>query len=313
MKHTDPLPHPQRWSPYSSCSSHSFYSWVTLCHRESNLGNLHYFGLPGTANVLQHWNVGHIIQASNDLLLRCQNLKVGMCVMRRLSQYLERNPRHQPSPASILRAVQFKSNSYGCRSITGDLRPGLWGCKTWIHLLRCLCELLRFDSSQTFPRTLFSGILVRKRILTFSHLCWENRAAFTLHARSALKQVSDAPKTPQEVKNPSPKQESKVVSTTRYHIYSMVQTHGITARQGVTYSVYIPSLKQADSNRTVTNYLKTGQNLMYRGSLNYLYFVLKGRSTRVPLRQLLYFEENKRRVTVTGSVWCCCSLVMFCS
>lgn len=70
-------PHPQRLSAYSSCSSHSVYSRVTPCHRESSLSNLHYFGLPCMAEVLQQRNVGHIIQVSNNLQLRCQNLKVG--------------------------------------------------------------------------------------------------------------------------------------------------------------------------------------------------------------------------------------------
>lgn len=70
---------------------------------------LHYFGLPCMAEVLQQQNVGHIIQVSHNLQLRCQNLKVGTCVMWRPSQDLERDPRRRPSPASILRAVEFRS------------------------------------------------------------------------------------------------------------------------------------------------------------------------------------------------------------
>lgn len=84
MKHTDPIPpHPQL--PYSSSCpplGNIFYSWVTPCHRESNLANLHYFRLLDMANVLRQQNVGHIIQGSNNLQLRCQNLKVGTSVMR---------------------------------------------------------------------------------------------------------------------------------------------------------------------------------------------------------------------------------------
>lgn len=166
--------------------------------------------------------------------------------------------------SSILRAVGFKS-----RRVTrwaGINKPELSGCKTWIHLLCCLCKLLWFDSSQQFPRTLFSSMLVWKRILTFSHLCWvDNRAAFTLDAWSALKQVGDAPKTPQEVvKIPSPKQESKVVSTVCYYIYSIVQTHVVTAPQRMRYPVYILSPKQANIDSTVTNYLPEKQIRIYK-------------------------------------------------
>lgn len=90
-------------------------------------------------------------------------------------------------------------NSYSCQSLetsgagrwAGMNKHGLLGCKTWVYLLCCLCDLLWFESSQKFPRTLFSRILVWKRILAFSYPCWvDDRAAFTLHTWSVLKRRS---------------------------------------------------------------------------------------------------------------------------
>lgn len=213
------------------------------------------------AEVLQQQNVGHIIQVSNNLQLRCQNLKVGTCVMWRTE------PRSgKGSPPSTQPCFYFEGsgvqdpacNSYSRQSLqtsdagrwAGMNKPGHLGCKTWIHPLCCLCELLWFESSQKFPRTVFSSILVQKRISAFSHPCWvDDRAAFTLHTQSVLKRRSCL----------QSKNQSKVVSTTCYHIYSRVQTHVVTAPQRMMYSVYIPSPKQAAIDSTVTNYLPEKQ------------------------------------------------------
>lgn len=178
--------------------------------------------------------------------------------MWRPSQDLERDPRRQPSPASILRAVEFRScgvtviaaNHWRPLMLEDELEwISMDLCKRWIYLLCCLCELLWFESSHKFPRTLFSRILVWKRILAFSYPRWvDDRAAFTLHTRVSAK-----------AEILSPKQESKVVSTPCYHIHSRVQTHVVTAPQRMMSSGFMPSPMQAVIDSTVTNYLPEKQ------------------------------------------------------
>lgn len=71
---------------------------------------------------------------------------------------------------------------------------------------------------------------------------------------------------------------------------------------------------QADSDSTAIDGLPEKQIRTYKNvqtfiKLRFSFFVFIGKSTSVLMRQLLYyFEEDKGRMTVMGSFWCCCSL-----
>lgn len=168
---------------------------------------------------------------------------------------------------------------------------GLLGCKTCICLLCCLCELLRFESSQTFLRTPFSRILVWKRILAFSYpRRVDDRAAFTLLTPSVLKRRSSL-----QSKNG---RWSQLLVTTFTQECKLVWSRPHRgwcpppSRQPLTALWQITYLKNRSTYETAHKFIKINFSL---------YFVFKGKPTGVLKRRFLYyFEEVKGRMAVSG-------------